>query len=217
MFDDFKSIRTFPARTRVFRDGAFVPELSSEDAGAELPLHIIHIGKIEGERNWFIDMTDAVGVFFTARIEIASAAKIKLEVNANIENAEFDGKIIIKNAGKLDLGIIGGNNKSNTKIKCETKLFAAAGSENRMTGSAVVPANAKDAETDISFAALAMPGVKSLEMSPMQKISGIGATARHAASIYRPAATQIQYLKTAGLSASAATELLNRAFTEESD
>jgi Fe-S cluster assembly scaffold protein SufB len=214
LFDEFKNIRTFPARTRVYRDGVLVPELSS-DEDSNLPLHIIHIGNITGVQNWFVDMNDSEKVFFTARVAATGATNIRMEINANLPGLEFDGKIIIKNSGSLDLSASGNNNRDSTKIKLLTKLFAAAGSENRLTGVANVPAETSDIETDISFAALLEDGVKTLVISPAQRISGVPKGAGHSASIYNPAPAQIQYLSAAGLSPAESAELLNRAFMEE--
>jgi hypothetical protein len=215
MFDYFKNIRTFPANTRVYRNGVFAPDLSDESMGADFPLHIIHIGKIEGVHNWFIDVFDPRDVFLTARIEADGDAKINLEINLNLENIGFDGKIFIKNAGDLTLNVIGNNNKSGTKIKCHAKLFAAAASRNNLSGLANIPSEIANAETDIAFSALCERGVKLLKMSPAQRISSVPENAGHSASIYRPAPAQIQYLETAGLSARESAELLDRVFMEE--
>jgi hypothetical protein len=215
MFDDFKNIRTFPASVRVYRDGVFAPELSEENADADLPLHIIHIGKITGDQNWPVDMNEGRNVFLTARIEVFGDAKIKIEINPNLENLEFDGRIFIKNAGNLTLSVIGNNNKSGTKIACRTKLFALADSGNDLSGLADIPSGVKDAESDITFSALCDRGVKMIKMSPAQRISAVPKAAGHSASIYRPAPAQIRYLEAAGLTERESAELLNRAFLEE--
>jgi len=213
LFEEFKNIRTFPARTRVYRDGEIVPELSSEE-GANLPLHIIRIGKLTGAHNWFVDMDEAGDVFLTARIETEGDTKINLRINPNLENIGFDGKLIIKNTGNLNLEIAGNNNRGGTRIKCQTKLFAAAGGENRLLGVANIPSGVRGAETDISFAALCEPNAF-VSMSPRQRISSIPKSAEHSASIYRPAPAQIRYLETAGLTAAESSALLNQTFMEE--
>lgn len=217
LFDDFKNIRTFPANTRVYRDGVFAPELSDENAGADLPLHIIHIGRISGAQNWFVDMNDMIpaSVFLTARIETSGASKIRIEINPNFDGAAFDGRIFIKNAGNLTLNVIGNNNKSGTKINCATKLFALAGSKNDLSGVANIPAEVAGAESWISFSALCERGAASVRMSPAQRISSVPAAAGHSASIYSPAPAEIRYLETAGLSARESRDLLDRAFMEE--
>lgn len=214
-FDDFKNIRTFPANTRVYRDGVFAPEISSPDEGADLPLHIIHIGNITGMANWFIDINDPVNVFLTARIETSGATKLRIEINPNLENIGFDGKLIIRNTGGLDLEIIANNNRNDTKIRAETKLFAAAGSENHLVGLSNIPSDITGAETDISFRSLCDRHVKLIEMSPAQRIASVPKSAEHSASIYRPAPSQIKYLETAGLSDADAADLLGHAFMEE--
>ncbi|MDR3208480.1 MAG: SufD family Fe-S cluster assembly protein [Rickettsiales bacterium] len=223
LFDDFKSIRTFPANTRVYRDGVFAPELSSENEGAGLPLHIIHVGKITGRQDWIVDMNRTRGrraagsanVFLTARIEVEGAAKINLEINANIAGAAFDGAVFVKNAGDLTLNVIGNNNKGGTKIACRAKLFAMAGSSGDLSGVANIPAGVPDAGTSVEFSALCRGHVKLLKMSPAQRISSVPAAAGHGASIYRPAPAQIHYLETAGLPEDEAAALLNRVFLEE--
>ncbi|MDR1071427.1 MAG: SufD family Fe-S cluster assembly protein [Rickettsiales bacterium] len=215
LFDHFKNIRTFPANTRVYRDGVFAPELSSENEGPGLPLHIIHIGKITGDHNWVIDMGGPRDVFLTARIETEGAANISVEIDANLENMGFDGRMIVKNAGNLTLDVVGNNNKSGTRIRVETKLFADAGSESELRGLANIPADVSGAESDIGFSALCDPRAKSLAMSPAQRISSAPASAGHSASIYRPPAAQARYLETAGLTELESADLLNKVFLEE--
>ena len=218
LFDDFKNIRTMAAKTQVFRDGVLVPELCDPPSPDDttLPLHIIHIGVLSGEHNWFIDMNEeGRDVFLTARVEALGDTKIRIEVNTNWPGGVFDGKLIIKNTGSLDLSIDGNNNKSDTDIKCVTKLVGAAGSENRLVGTAMIPADVTGAKTDIGFVAILDRDAKSIKIAPVQKIASIPKSAEHSASIYRPAAAQIRYLETAGLDAPAAADLLNRVFLEE--
>jgi hypothetical protein len=217
LFDDFKNIKTFPAATRVYRDGFFMPDLSDGAAGADLPLHIIHVGRISGAQNWIVDMREKRKVFLTARIETGGAANIRIEINPALPDLEFEGRVFIKNAGNLVLNIIGNNLENGTKIKCRTKLFAMAGGANDLSGLANIPAGVMDAETDIGFSALCDRGVKMLKISPAQRISSIPESAGHSASIYRPAPPQIRYLETAGLSGQEAAELLNRVFLEEAE
>jgi hypothetical protein len=213
LFDDFKGIRTFPSETRVFVDGVFAPELS--ESNPDLPLHIIHVGKIAGGHVWKIDMDDPRDVFLTARIDVAACAEIKIEINANVPGRRFDGKVIVKNTGSFALFATGSNNAAATKIALDAKLFAGAGSENTLSGTAVVPRGADDCVSDISLAALCDPRMASLRMSPSQRIAGADAAAGHSASIWRPAPAQIRYLETAGLTSAAAADLLNKVFLEE--
>jgi len=214
LFDDFKNIRTFPAATRVYRGGVFAPDLSEDLDDASLPLHIIHIGEISGAQKWFIDMNEPRDVFLTARIATADA-KIDIEVNPNLPKLSFDGLVFCKNTGKVLINIIGNNNRDNTKIRIATRLFAAAGSESVLSGLANIPVENVGSETDISFSALCDPAAALVKMAPAQRISSVPADARHAASIYRPAKRQIEYLETAGLTPAAAAELLNKTFLEE--
>ena len=211
MFDNFKNIRTFPAKTMVYIDGVFAPELSEDRA--DLPLHIIHIGKITGDVNWFIDMNEQQDVFLTTRIETEHDTKIRIEINTNLPNLLFDGKIFVKNTGNLMLDIKANNNSSETKVICKTKLFATKNSENILTGISDIPSDVLDAETNISFSALCEPNVKLLKISPQQRISSIPKSATHDASIFRPAQAHIQYLETAGIENPEL--LLNQVFLEE--
>jgi Fe-S cluster assembly scaffold protein SufB len=215
LFDDFKNIRTFPANTQVYRDGVLVPEFCDNSLGEDAPLHIIHIGHISGAQNWFIDMNDVKNVYLTARITIDDNAKIRIEINANHENQEFDGKLFIKNSGDLDLNIVANNNKSYTQIHCETKLFAMANSKNNMAGTANIPSDVIDADSDIGFSALCANNVAYLKMAPSQRISSVPKSATHSASIYHPTPAQVKYLEMAGLSDDQATDLLNKAFMDE--
>lgn len=215
LFDDFKNIRTFPANTQVYRDGVLVPDLCDNTHGPDAPLHIIHIGKITGQKNWFIDMNDTKPVFFTARITTDGTTKIRIEINANLENQGFDGKLFINNGGDLDLNIVANNNKSYTTISCNAKLFAMTNSMSNLIGTANIPSDVIETNSDIGFSALCAKNVGMLKMSPAQKISSIPKSATHSASIYHPAPAQVKYLEMAGLSDGDATELLNRAFMEE--
>jgi SUF system FeS cluster assembly, SufBD len=215
LFDDFKNIRTFPANTRVYRDGVIMPELCDNTYGPNAPLHIIHIGHISGVQNWFIDMNDVKTVYLTARVSIDDSAKIRIEINANQENQEFDGRLFINNSGDLDLNIVANNNKSYTHVHCETKLFAMANSKNNMAGTANIPSDVIDTDSDIGFSALCAKNVASLRMAPAQRISSVPKSATHSASIYHPTAAQVKYLEMAGISDDQATDLLNKAFMED--
>jgi hypothetical protein len=213
--DDFKNIRFFPANMRVYRDGIFVPEFAPAKTNDSLPLHQVHLGKITGDHSWRIDENGPNDVFLTARIETFGKTKIEIIIDSNRANLSFDGKIIIKNTGNLELNIIGNNNKNATGIRVETKLFAGAESENILSGLANIPAGILDAQTDISFAALCAPRVKLLKMSPAQRIASVPLSAGHSASIFRPKPAQIRYLETAGLDEQESEMLLNKVFLEE--
>ena len=217
LFDDFKNIKTFPAQARVYRDGVFVPELSEDSGDSSLPLHIIHIGKITGTHNWFVDANENRNVFLTARIETSSETKINIEINANLEGIGIEAKIFIVNSGKLNIEVTGNNNRSRTKINAQTKLMALNDSENVLVGLANIPSDTKDCESDIGFSALCEPNVKTLKISPVQRISSIPITAKHNASLYKPSVAQVKYLETAGLTGLSATELLNNVWFELGD
>ncbi|MDR1027256.1 MAG: hypothetical protein LBL46_02465 [Rickettsiales bacterium] len=137
------------------------------------------------------------------RIVVDDAAHIR----ANLTGA---AKAIIKNTGRLTLEITATGNH-----KIEIKLLAGAGSENTLSATAVIPPNAPGGESDISFAVLASPKMKSLKMTPAQRIGSIPKSATHSASLWRPGAPQIKYLETAGLSDAEAARLLESAFLEE--
>lgn len=220
MFDDFKNIRSFPANTLVYKDGEFVPELSTDvkEKRPDLPFHIIYTGKITGEHNWTIpespDKPEPNQIFITARLETYGTTKITLHIESSCTGQRFDGKIIIKNAGNLGLKVVGDNLHNDTEIKCQTKMFAGKDSESRLIGIANIPNGLMGASTDIGFSVLCdRPSF--LEISPTQRISSVPKFAGHSASIYHPTCSQIRYLETAGMTDAESTALLNAAFMEE--
>ncbi|MDR2770006.1 MAG: SufD family Fe-S cluster assembly protein [Rickettsiales bacterium] len=214
LFDFFKNMRTFHARTRVYRNGLFAPELSDESGGANLPLHIMHVGRISGSVEWRI-AADPQKVFLTARLEVSDSADLHIIIDASERGAFFDGLVFCKNAGIFTLTVEGNNNADDTEINCAARIVAGSGSSSDLSGVANIAMGVKGAKSDINFAALLSPKALALKMSPAQRISSAPLDARHGAYIYSPGEPEMQYLETAGLSGPQAESLLERVFMGE--
>lgn len=145
-----------------------------------------------------IEWTDAI----PARHVVCDAENIRILINQGSHG------IVIKNHGRLRLEI-----KAGSGAKVAVKLLAASGSESYLSGTAAIPADCPGAVSDISFSVLAAPDIKSLKISPAQRISSAPKSAEHSANLWRPAPNAVRYLETAGISD--ASDLLERVFLEE--
>ena len=214
------NIKTFPAETLVYRDGVFCPELSTLDKGAisekhNLPVHIIYIGKIAGENRLDIDINvENQPVFLSMRIENEFPAFLKIFVKNAGKNSEMRGHVMVKNNSELTLDIDAHHTAPNTAILIKTKIIAGKNSKSVVSGIAKIEKNAGECRSDIGFTALCDMGAK-ITFRPAQFISAVPTSAEHGASIYRPSAPQIEYLKRAGISGTSATESLREAFLND--
>jgi len=204
MWNEF-NIKTFPAETVVFRDGAYCADLSTLkntdiDKKYDLPVHIIYIGEIAGEHKIDINIgASNQPVFLSVDVKINSPAKLKIFVKNAGENSELRGHVRIENSDNLEYECVGAHYVKNTGILVQTKLIANRNSMSKMRGAAVIKNDAPHAISNISFTAMADKTAR-IEFMPAQYISSVPESADHSASVYAPDAAQILYLRQAGLS-----------------
>ena len=222
------NIKTFPAETIVFRDGVFMPELStyedinSENAGIinieksrPLPVHIIYIGDIDGDKNLQINIkTPGIKVFLTAKINNKKPAFFDIFVKNTGKNSVFSGQVIAQNYDSLKISATGEHLSENTGIFIKTRVLAHKNTNTVLDGYAKIEKNIPNCDSDISFSVMADESAKII-MKPTQFIKSIPDNASHSASIYKPNDNQINYLRGAGLSGTEVKEILQSAFLSE--
>jgi len=223
------NIKTFPAETLVFRNGIFCPDLSEYESvkydenknliktikKSKLPVHIIYIGEISGKIDINIDINIEKSRFFmTAKISNKKPAFLNIFIKNTGKNSFFDGKIIAKNTGILEINEISEHISSNTGIFLKNRVVAYKNSETVLKGYAKIKKDAVDCDSDISFSVLADNKAK-ITMVPTQYINSVPKSASHSASLYKPTENQINYLRISGLSEKEINYILEQAFTEE--
>lgn len=222
------NIKTFPAETLVFRDGVFCPNLSEYESAeiniekklisiqktSKLPIHIIYIGEITGKNDINIDINcEKSRVFITMKIFNNKSAFLNIFIKNTGKKSFFDGKIIVKNTGILEINEIGEHKSLNTDIFLKNRVIAGKNSKTVLKGVAKIGQVAKDSNSDISFSVLADESAN-ITMQPIQYINSIPKSASHSASLYKPTDNQITYLRTAGLSEIEIKQILEDAFLE---
>ena len=216
MWNEF-NIKTFPAETIVFRDGVYVPELSTLaneaiDKRYTLPVHIIYVGEIsdQNELNININIENQL-VFLSVDIKNKKPAFLNIFVKNTGKNSELRGHVFIENHSTLDLDINAGHFEKNTGIYVHTKLIAYPNSYTKLFGTAEIAPNCPECTSDIGFSAI-MDKTAKLEFLPAQRIKSEPKSAEHSASIYRLLSPQIQYLRMSGLSTDEIRKISNEAF-----
>jgi hypothetical protein len=214
------NIKTFPAETIVFRDGEFIPELSTLDSTTitkkyKLPVHVIYVGDINGEKKLEINISipDQV-VFLTAKFQNKKPAFLNVFIKNTGKNSLIKGKVVAENYSELKIDITGLHKESDTEINIQTKVVAHNGSETKLIGTAKIDSNCKNCNSNIGFSALADKSAK-IEFLPSQHISAIPISADHSASIYKGTDVQIEFLRETGLSKTEIEYVLREAFVND--
>ena len=222
------NIKTFPAETLVFRNGVFCPDLSEYENAeylpdknmvsikktSKLPVHIIYIGEIAGKIDFNIDINcEKSRVFATFKILNKKPVFLNIFIKNTGKKSFFEGKIVAKNTGILEINETGEHTSSNTGIFLKNRVIAGKNSETVLKGIAKIGQGAKDSESDISFSVLADEDAR-VKLQPMQYINSVPKSAGHSASLYKPNDNQIMYLRTAGLSQSEIKQIMEDAFLE---
>lgn len=229
LWDAF-DIKTFPAFTAVFVDGDFNAELSelgdiikveSKNVTTEItikktgkmPVHIIYVGKIQGNHEININITaQKAKVFMTGKIICEKPVFLTKTIKNSGILSRFESNFLIQNKDNFKMTIFGKHLAENSGIIDKTKVVAHKDSETELSGAAVIAPNFESCESDISFSALCDPDIKSIRFSPAQHIKSEPARAEHSASIWRGSDAQIEYLRTAGLSSAEIDITLQEAF-----
>lgn len=214
------NIKTFPAETIVYRDGIFMPELSTLDSmnidkKYELPVHIIYIGEITGDNNININVSvPDQNVFLSAKIKNKIPAFLNVFIKNTGKNSFIKCKIIAENHSSLKIMEVCEHLASDTGINIQTKLIAHKNSDTKLVGTAKIDNNCKNCDSNINFSAIADKSAK-IEFLPSQRISAIPLTADHSASIFKGTDAQIEFLREAGLSGSEVKQALIEAFMND--
>ncbi len=219
LWNDF-NIKTFNSETIVFRDGIYMPDISTLEYGDinnkyDLPIHIIYVGEISGDNNLDINInSDETNVFLTVKLKNNLPAKLNINVKNAGKKSFLRGNVIIENYSKFHLNNICEHKNTDTEIIIKTKIFASEKSESVLYGSAVIGKNLLGCISDINFGAIAETGAQ-IEFCPKQYISAPPVDAEHSAYMYKPTDFQIQYLKESGLDHKKALNVLSDAFLEK--
>lgn len=217
MWNEF-NIKTFPAETVVFRDGSYCADLSTLkntdiDKNYDLPVHIIYTGEISGDN--IIDINIGASnqpVFLSVDVKNNLPAKLKIFIKNAGENSELRGHVRLENSNTLEYECRAMHFVKNTGILVNSKLLAGRNSLSKMHGSAIIKPYAENAVSDIALGAMAVDETARIEFMPAQYISSVPTSADHSASLYKPAASQILYLRQAGLSGAEVDTALRDAF-----
>lgn len=211
------NIKTFPAETIVFRNGEYAPELSTIpyaaiDVNYDLPVHVIYIGEIIGEKNLNLDvLTDNQSVFLTVKLKNKKSAFLNIFIKNAGKNSEILSHILIENNGDFTFNCVAEHVSDNTAVLIQTKLLAGKNSKTKLTGTAVIKQDVLETKSDISFSAMAEKSAR-IEFAPRQRISSAPIAADHSASIYAASAPQITYMRSAGLSGAEVDNVMREAF-----
>ena len=213
MWNEF-NIKTFPAETIVYRDGAYCAELSTITPGTiekkyDLPIHIIYVGEIIDSNELNIEINiENQPVFLSVDVKNKKPAFLNIFIKNTGKNSELRGHVFVENFATLDFNIFAGHLCENTGILVHTKLIGHRDSYTKLTGNAEIAGNARECTSDIGFSAV-LDKTARAEFLPMQHIKSEPKSAEHSASIYRLLPAQIQFLRMAGL---ASDEIIKVAF-----
>ncbi len=211
------NIKTFPAETIVFRNGEYVQDLSTIENGPinkkyDSPVHIIYFGEIDGDNNLNIDVNVAAQkVFLTVKLKNKKPAFLNIFIKNTGKNSEILGHVLIENNDDFNFDCTALHAADDTTVLVQTRLVAGKNSKSKLSGTAVIEKNINGAVSDINFAAMADTGAR-IEFAPRQRIASAPTAANHSASIYTPAAPQINYLRGGGLSGAEVDAAMKEAF-----
>ena len=219
LWDEF-NIKTFPAETLVYRDGVFMPELSTLDSldinkKYDKPIHIIYVGEISAENDLHINISASdQSVFLTTKIKNETPAFLNIFIKNTGKNSVFKANILAQNYSELKIFKKATHLAPNTTMFLKTRLIAHKKSVSKLIGFAEIDKNIKECDSDIGFSVMASPDAH-IEFFPAQYISAIPNTADHSASIYKASDKQIEYLKESGLSDQEIKDILQEAFLND--
>ncbi len=218
------NIKTFPAQTIVFADGVYKPDLSENsfnitnesiiiDKKSDLPVHIIYVGNISGDKKLSIENKSENSIYLSAKFNSETPVFLQLLIKNAGKNSVIRGQILVQNKSNLKLDILAEHISSNTSIFIENRVIAHSKSETMLIATAKIPSKTPDCESDIRFSALCAPDIKKIVFAPAQRISTIPITAGHSANIWRGSAPQIEYLREGGLGTSEIKSILEESFS----
>lgn len=216
------NIKTFPAETIVYRDGAFCRDLSTIADGVippdmTRPIHIIYVGNVAGENRLDINVHGPnQRVYLTAKIKNKKPAFLNIFIKNAGKSSSVRGGVLIENNSDFSARILATHLAPDTKILIQTKLIAGPASKSKLGAVADIQPDCPGTESDIAFSALAAPDAK-IEFIPSQRIHSIPTHADHSAALYHPSVPQIQFLRSMGLSGVEVNDALRDAFANDFD
>lgn len=219
MWEKF-NIKTFPAETVVYRDGAYCTGLSTLpntdiDKTYTQPVHIIYIGEITGQNGININITAPnQSVFLSVNVKNKKPAFLNIYIKNTGKNSELRGHVMLINSNQLKFDCTGQHASSDTSILVKTKILAEENSESTLSGTAIINKNCENVISDIGFTALANKSAK-ITFMPSQRISSVPSCADHSAAIYHGTTIQTQYLREAGLGTAEVNTTLREAFMND--
>ena len=221
MWNEF-NIKTFPAETIVYRDGIYQPELStlpeqeSISKKYDLPIHIIYVGKIAGEKTLNINVEqDNQPVFLSINIENKFPAFLNIFIKNAGKNSEIRGHILLTNSSDLTVKIFAEHKKSDTGILLQTKIIGKKDSYSKISGTAIIDKNCENTKSDICLSALATDKSAKIRFTPRQRISSVPDSAEHSAYIFNILSAQENYLRESGLSGAEVQDLMTESFIND--
>ncbi len=214
------NIKTFAAETIVYCDGEYNPELSTIrpcdiSKNYDLPIHIIYIGKIAGEKTLDIDITAKnQKLFLSVDIENKLPAFLNIFIKNTGENSEIRSHILLTNYSDLVFKCNAEHLAENTGVLVQTKIIGMENSNSQLSGLAIIDKNANNSISDIKFSGL-LDKTARVKFVPKQKIQSVPISAEHSAYIFHGTAGQIDYLRSAGLSGNEVDSVLKEAFIKD--
>lgn len=219
MWNEF-NIKTIPAETVVYRDGVFCADLSTLksteiDKNYDLPVHIIYVGEIAGKCRLNIDiLVPNQAVVLSVRVKNKKPAFLNIFIKNTGKNSEIRGGVLLENDDELNYTCIAEHTNEDTTICIKNKLIAGKNSKSKLSATAIIDKNAKNAVSDVAFSAITDKTAR-IEFMPAQRICAIPKSADHSAAIFRPTEFQIEYLRGAGLSGAEADAAIREAFMND--
>ena len=221
MWNEF-NIKTFPAETIVYRDGVYIPDLSTISEGPintkyKLPVHIIYIGEISGNKHLDINVgAENQSVYLTVKIKNKKPAFFNILIKNTGKKSEIRGHVVLDNYDNLEYNCDVHHLCEDTTILVKTKLIARKNSKSKISGISLVNKNCEKCVSDINFSAISEKNTQ-IEFMPAQKISSIPESAEHSASIYQAKDSQILYLRENGLGTLEIQDIIKEAFINDFD
>lgn len=216
MWNEF-NIKTWPAETIVYRDGAYCADLSTLPNGPidkkyDLPVHIIYVGEIAGENELNIDLiAPDQPVFLDVKIENKKPAFLNIFIKNTGKNSEIRAHVLLENHDTLNFDCRAVHLSANTGILVQINILADDNTKSKLSGASIIEPGAVECTSDISFCAMCDRGAR-IEFMPAQYISSEPKSAGHSASLYSPTQPQIQYLREGGLSGAETNDVLRESF-----
>ena len=206
--------------TIVYRDGEYCPKLSTIKNGPinknyDLPVHIIYVGEIDGEKSLDIDINlPDQEVVLSVNVKNKKPAFFNIFVKNTGKNSKLTGHILLENCDNLTYECTAHHLSANTSIFLQNKLIAHKDTNSKLSGVAIIDKNCPDCDSNIDFSAIADKCAK-IEFLPAQRISSVPTSAGHSASIFTPKPIQIQYLRESGLGQGEIDNVMREAFIND--